>query len=511
MENNLCTTARKLCQIINRNNSLSHRLPPETLAMVASHLEDDASLIAATHVCHLWRAALLSSPRLWSHLSFVNEKRALVFLERSKSVPLYVDLTGADNPSETVQELLRTIGTRVTALRGWHSPFLDVVLHQSTPVLELLDLIEVDQSVPRMPIQSFPSLKSLIIFGSIRAPFRAPCLTTFRLTYGVAPPPQGGRSNSIAKFLRDCPLLEEVYVKYHEDRWIFPNLTTDARVSIPSLRSFTHASSYQSVEIGLFNRLSLPPTCQVAFATSVAAGGNSLRFPNIPTLQDPFDLSNIACAKVTARSNNPGSNRDILHVLFIVELVNSRGARISFEVESGRPANPSDYSLCGFPIVSERVEICSAKTLCLDNFGAPQDPMPEFNLVVTGESITQALQSYGNLETLILVESTRILFLVDFDSCSIFDTLVVYSSPVRVPPEVRGSVVDIIDQVGSIAVGRREAGFPIKALILVFGDDEETLRECQGELEKLKSCVGHVQVVSGADALDWDVDEYFLG
>ena len=478
--------------------------------MVASHLKDDISLVAATHVCHLWRTALLSYPRLWSDLSFANEKRALAFLERSRLAPLYIDLTGAGNPSETVKESLRTIGARVTALRGRHSLFLDGILDQSTSVLELLDLIEVEELVRRMQTRSLPSLRTLIVSGSVRPPFRTPYLTTFRFTSDIiTPPPQGGVSNFIVNFLRDCPLLEEVYVKSHEGGGSPQDSTIDDLISIPYLRSFTHASSFELFELSLFNRLSLPPTCQVVFATDARVRGKLRRFPIFPTLQNPFNLSDIACTKIMARSHNPDPKRNILHATFTVELVNSRRTRISFEVKSSYPVDLSEYSIHGFLNVSKRDELCSAKTLCLDHLVVPETPTVDFDLLVNGDSITQALENYRNLKTLIVVESARILFLIDFALCLTVDTLVVYSSQVKIRCEARE--VDIIGLVGGIAMMRQRVGSPIKALTLVFRNDEAMLRERQGELEKLKNYAGHVQVVSGADALDWDVDEYFLG
>jgi len=92
--------------MINYHDSWIHCLPPEILDAMASHLEDDKSLVAATHVCHLWRTALLSSPRLWSYLDFDYEKRAMVFLERSKSSPVTVDFTESKNLSEVVRRTL---------------------------------------------------------------------------------------------------------------------------------------------------------------------------------------------------------------------------------------------------------------------------------------------------------------------------------------------------------------------------------------------------------------------
>ena len=493
-ENDLRTAARK---------RIIHRLPCEILAMVASHLEDDTSLVAATHVCHLWRTALLSSPRLWSNLSFVNEKRGLAFLERSGSTPLYVDLTGADDPSEAVKESLRTIGARVTALQGVHSLFLDEILDQSAPVLELLDLSEAEEAIQEIPIRS-----TLIISGALRTQFHAPCLTTFRFTESIRPFPRGGMSNFIAKFLQGFPLLKEVYVKYREDELESENLTTDDLVSVPHLCSFTDATPYPSFNLGLFNRLSIPPTCQVAFTTNQRVFGRSAPCHiTLPTLRDPFNLSDPTCARFLARSHNLHPEQKPDYAVFTIELVNSSGTRVSIEAESGYVKSTADYLFFAFLMVSGRVELCSAKTLCLDHFEAPAH-LELSPLIPDEDFIEQRLRGYRNLKTLILVESSCFLSL---DLCLTIHTLVVYSSRVVVPSEGSDSKSDIIGQVRGIAKSRQEAGFPIKTLTLVIGDDEAVVQERRGELEELKSYAGHVQVVSGDDALDWDTDKYFSG
>ena len=505
-ENDLRTAAQKLYWIINCNNSFVYRLPCEILTAVASHLKDDTSLVAATHVCHLWRTTLLSSPRLWSNLSFVNEKRGLAFLERSGSTPLYVDLMGADDPSEAVKESLRTIGARVTALRGVHSPFVDEILDESAPVLELLDLSEADEATWKIQIRSFPSLRTLIISGALWAQFHAPGLTTFRFTERIRPFPRYRMSSFIAGFLRGFPLLEEVYVKYCSRE--SENLTTDNLVSIPHLRSFTDATPYHSFNLRLFDRLSIPLTCQVAFIINQSILGRSAPYhTTLPTLRDPFNLSDTTCAKFLAHSHNPHSEQKSGYAVFTIELVNSSGTRVSIEVESRHAESTANYSFFAFLTVSRRIELRSAKTLCLDHFEAPAHPEMS-PLMLDDDSIEQSLRNYRNLKTLILVESSYFLYLA---SCLTFDTLVVYSSRVVVPSEGLDSKSDIIGQVRGVAKSRQEVGFPINTLALVIGDDEAVVRERQGELEELKSYAGHVQVVSGDDALDWDVDKYFSG
>ena len=69
-----------------------NRLPPEILALVAGFLRPELQLINATAVCQHWRTTLLSFPRLWSRVRSPYRPLFDIYLERSKSAPLQVQL-----------------------------------------------------------------------------------------------------------------------------------------------------------------------------------------------------------------------------------------------------------------------------------------------------------------------------------------------------------------------------------------------------------------------------------
>ena len=219
--------------MINHHDSWTHHLPPEILTTVASNLEVDTSLVTATHVCHLWRTTLLSSPRLWSHLDFTNEERALVFLERSKSAPLVVNLVDIEDPSEIDGDLLNEIATRVTTLRAVHGPLLDELLTQPTLTLEVLEVIETGELPPKSPAH-LPSLTSLVIYGLDPLRFNVPLLTSFCLNNNPINAPQEWAASVLLEFLRNRPLLEAISLRCD----VRPD--SNEVLSLPFLRSFTH-------------------------------------------------------------------------------------------------------------------------------------------------------------------------------------------------------------------------------------------------------------------------------
>lgn len=54
------------------------------------------------------------------------------------------------------------------------------------------------------------------------------------------------------------------------------------------------------------------------------------------------------------------------------------------------------------------------------------------------------------------------------------------------------------------------AGFPFKSVLLFLRGGPEWDRAWQVILDRLRECVEKLEIVMGDDALDWDVDKYFL-
>jgi len=459
------------------------------LATVVSHLEVNTSLVTATHVCHLWRTTLLSSPRLWSHLDFKNEERALVFLERSKSAPLVVDLVDRWYPLEIAREPLNEIATRVTALFAHHGPLLDELLIQPMPMLEVLDVSETGKLPPTKPAH-LPSLTSLIIYGLDPLRYRVPLLTSFHLTHDSFHAPREWTASILLDFFRNCSLLEAVFLSCD----VLPN--SNEVVSLPHLRSFTHKSPCDKYQLYLFDRLFIPSTCRVALVIDVTKHLSNVWIPGLPTPRDLSYLSDIKTIKVAAHWHD--LEADETNIIFKTMFVNSTNKAISFDRVSYYSDGPSGFSYQGFSGVPESVEFGSVETLCFNRYPINTNlTLPN----ATPVFMAQELRKFQNLKTLVLAECDIPLFLDGASSCSTVETLVVYSRH-RV-----GIFYPDMPPVQGLAASWKKAGYPFKTVTLIF----PFAKPRPSELEELMDYVGSVKVISGDDALRWDIDEYLLG
>jgi len=482
-----------LRRMINYHDSWAHRLPAEMLIAIVQHLNDKTSLITATHVCHLWRMTLLSSPRLWSHLHFANEECGLAFLGRSKSGPLHVDITRAWGPSEIVRGSLNEITTRVTTLWARYGDFLDELLAQSMPKLEVLEITNSHGSPPEKLIH-LPSLRSLVVPPFDHLQFHVPLLTSLHLPRN--PNIAWERTTmSVLDFLWNCPLLEFAFIScstldLHPDYNI---------VSLPLLRSFTHRSPCDEYELSLLNRLSLPSTCRVVLEAEVASFSDPWVL-DLPTPRDSSYLSDIRTVKIVVCSCNPDTDEP--HATFKTEFVNSAHREISFSSVSYGRKSPSHFSKNrGFLDILESIEIGSVETLCFDDYPVHTKRMtPQ----LTPGYITQGLYKFRNLKTLILAESIITSLLGDISLSPTVDVLVVYSS--HPPCRPRTADTNPLYQVQRFAVSRKQAGTPLKALTLVF----PFVELYPLELEGLMRFIERVEFLNHDDALCWDVDKYLL-
>lgn len=469
-EKDLNIATAMLHRMQNYHNSATHRIPPEILAMVASHIGDDESLIAATRVCHLWRLTLLSFPFLWTRLTFEDERRTLVYLERSKSAPVSVDLIGdlgssTDlEPSEMVKETLKGITDRLTTLRVVHTSFLDELLTQDLPILKSLDVIT---------YRGFPSVAFL-------APTNLRHLTKFSFKSEVIPFPRIG--DEILEFFRNCPLLEVVVLNYE-----FPDndpefATNEAApikaVSLPHLRSFTHESPSNTVHIDLFNRLSLQPTCDIAF-TVTDEFCKCIDHPwgvGFPALRGQSYLSGVNMVKIAFRA------LDRNNVMIGVDFFDSKRRTVSHN----RLTSAYAYSYSA-KIVEKILHFHGsseiARSVEILHFENCPSPIQEGYGV---PDLAGRLLGLGSLKTLVLWQSSVDFFLGDPSPCTVWYPCV--ENLVICPPKLAHEL-HILQRVRNIAMSRKNYSTPLKNLSLYL-EEEERQGQNSNLIAELQSCVG---------------------
>ena len=469
-----------LRRMTNYHNSFSHRLPPEILAAVASHLRNDRSLITATYVCHFWRSTLISSPRLWSHLTFENERRTVAFLGRSKLAPVSVDLTSNREPSEVVRISLMGITNRLTALRGAHVPFLDELLVQPLPILRNLDVVTSG---------GLPSV------GSLGRPlFHVPNLTNFcfKLCRCSGSPVTSRMGDGLLDFLRSCPQLEVAHFGYGDpgkDIEFATEVASTEAVSLPRLRSFTHESPVDAIHIGLFNRLSVPPTCDVEFTIRGAFFVEKPWNSGFPTLRDPSYLTDVKTAKIAFQVGSRGS------ILVKTTFSNSKNMRISFN----RFSTSATYSnsVC---VAEKFLDFLGGSEMArsIDTLHFEDCPVLPAQGHFTPR-LTKPLLKLENLKTLVLWRCNPVFFLRSPCPpeawCPHVEKLVVYPILSIRPWEES----DVSKRVRDIAVLRHEQGVPLKAVTLFARDAERLLQTCGGLIGELERCVESVEIVEAND------------
>lgn len=470
----------------NCQNSVTHRLPPETLAVVASHLDND-SLTIATHVCHFWRSTFLTFPHLWSHLDFCNEQRALAFLDRSKSVPVSVSLM-MPKPSETIKESLKGIVDRLTELRASQTQFFDAFLAQSFPVLTNLHAYNIAFGPHTEPVLFLPSIKSLTTTSLDPNMFRVPQLTSFRFELNYYSNLEERAEDILFNFLQRCPLLEVIFLSYHVKSNADTGTTTEKAavgvVSLPLLRSFTHESPHTGTTCtNLFQRLSLPSTCDLAFGINTSSSW-------VYSFGALFDLpyfTNVKMVKVTAKG--PIMRSDTNFALR-EEFLNFNNQRISLYQLSrfGPSCFPSDT----LNFLESSGNTHSVGTLHFERYSLSQPPG-----AYAVYSIGRQLQKFDNLKTLVLWKCDPTPFLERPSPpevwCPSVEKLVIHTVLPEKGWEPKQS--RILEWVRNIAISRREHGIPLKIVNLVLEKAEWLLKTRRTTIEELRSCVGSLEVV----------------
>ena len=180
----------------------------------------------------------------------------------------------------------KTAPNTSTTLLAQESPILDKLLTVACP-----DNLESVYAITDGDFPSVVSFKATINSGPLY-----PFLTKFvfkTFNYTIS----GSLEVNLLEFLRNCPQLEEALIVYYNSR----NFIDGDVIGLPnSLRSFTQESPYgQKIPTGLFYRISLPNTCNIAFKLADSIPRRTLQWDRGHFPSDLRGLSKSTMVKIT--------------------------------------------------------------------------------------------------------------------------------------------------------------------------------------------------------------------
>ena len=469
---------------LNSYNPTTRKIPPEILIMIASNLRINAALITkATHVCHHWRAILLSCPGLWTHLNFAQENQALSFLHRSKPFPIHVDLTSI-TPSQSLIDLLCQHSARVNTLRVGRFDGLHKLFRLPLASLRTLEVFTPDEwfqiRAVRSVAREFIALTTLAIeYSPGGLTFRGSHVTRLR----VAISNSSSEVAELPNLFRSCVLLEELEIENKGELEGGLRLPPDEVIPLPHLRSLTQTLHCDQHRTGIIDNLHLPLSCSVVLRC-VGGLSNSYPPPRLPNLRDRSRTTNVKRIKVVYTGRCLEGKASMT-----VDFINDRGAQFTAITEFLNYAIDLSDEDPARTAVTELL-MPGAKVLCVD-----------------GHRYVK-LESHKHLTTLILSGPVLYLYLellVEFgsDHCDAFEslhTLVLFVDPSPLAPDLTTDLLEV-------AQARAEAGFPFRSITFAYPSALDDL----AALEGLRGCVERVELLLGDDALDWNHDKYFLG
>ena len=466
---------------LNSHNPAVRKILSEILIMIASHLKINATFITKTsHVCNHWRITLLSCPDLWTHLNFAQNDQALSFLRRSGSSPIHVDLTST-SLSQPLIELLCLHSARVYTLKIGRFDGLHKIFCLPLASLKTLEVATSDEWSQVLAVRSaareFIALASLIIRNSSGAlAFRGSRITRLRVALTVL---SGLGVAELLSLLRSCVLLEELEMDNEIGLESGLLLLPDEAIPLPHLRSFTQTLRGGNLHTaGILDNLSLPPSCSVLLRSVGHTNGYPrLSFPN---LRNTSYYTNIKRFKVVHAGTRLG-----YRAVIACDIINDRGTRFSaamwfFNHTVSLPGMGDDGIKLSMPVV-EVLYVNGHRHMLWGDYQCLT------TLILSGTVVRLHLES--------LAEPKH------RNTCKNLRTLVL-----SVTPSLFTS--DLARRLLGIAQTRAKAGLSFKAI--TFACRLSPAKTDLETLEELKECVVRVELLLGDDALDFNLDKYFL-
>ena len=518
LEQEALTTAAIVRRKINDESSPIYQLPSESLAAVASYLKI-RDLFTAVHVSHRWRATLRSFLSLWSNIQDGNRKEMLAMLEWSESAPLRVSIKLGYPPEEVVDSLCSN-SARIVSLRSDNRAVLKKLLSHPMSSLKALsirmdgpaDALYRAQDIADEPAKVVPSLRALSVGGNVGGLcFCLPHLTHFKFHEWHSQETGGKMLLAILGVFRRCPMLEVVDVGWGEELYNSGDVVfTEADIiSLPHLRYLAQEQYIAVDQPWLPDLLHLPQPCSIYLKKPpVIHGSDSAGWLALPFLhpKSPY-LSDIRRVKLRT-----GYNHSENSMATFMEIINAQGTLLSFQ----KGVTPGGHIRNPWVVMDNEINSTSLCTLSSVNTGSPMVLCLYNYQLLSGQGgspayVARGLQGLGNVTTLILsysaVEPCLIALEPDNEEklqwCSTVHSLVIHS---RFQTDLTGS--DILQSLLIVAKKRKMAKAPFRSVTLAIPSTD--LVVSPGELAALNEYIERFEFLVGDDALDWDVNKYFI-
>jgi len=439
-------------------------------------------------------------------------------LEWSKSVPLRVSIQFGC-PSEEVMDSLYNNSARIVSLKSDNRAVLKKLLSRPMDSLKELsigmdgpDILDDTRDLADEPVKVAPSLRVLNVGCNVEGLwFCLPHLTHFKFHGWFSQQTDGEMLLAILGVFRRCPMLEVVDVGWGEELYNSEDLsfTDEDTIPLPHLRYLAQEQYATIDQPWLPDLLHLPQSCSIYLKKPPivhgSAGVSSHPLPFFYS-DSPYlsDIRRLKLRTVFDRSENT--------IETFMEIVNVQGTLLSFQktiLPGGLNRDPwaiiDDEINSGNLCALAPVKTGSPMVLCLDNYQLQRGE---------GESATcvaQGLHDLKNVTTLILSNSAvePCLAVLEPDNgerlqwCSTVHSLVIHS-----PSQLDLTGSDILQSLLRVAKKRKIAKAPFRSVTLAI--PSTNLVVSPGELAALSEYIERFEFLAGDDALDWDVDKYFI-
>ena len=264
-----------MVRAIRNTHAPANRLPPEILSRILEHRDDEQDLVAATHVCQYWRSVLIFDSSLWTYFgSLLSLDRTLVYLERSKSAPIDINVI-ARTPQDF--DALGYLASNIARTRSLSiltdNNVRPTLLHFCKPAPSLqhlgFDAVEGTLSIPENFLaRQAPSLRSLTLISTrleFNRFFPLPNLTVFDIYLAEGEEPF--RMGALLQFFSDSPLLQKIRINAHVE--MVQDISLDQITSLDSLVEIDYTSNQAN---SILPFLRMPHLKNLLVSSSVGPG-----------------------------------------------------------------------------------------------------------------------------------------------------------------------------------------------------------------------------------------------